>query len=70
MPNVGGREVLAAVRSTVATAGMPVIVLTGTTDQDAEIEVMEAGADDYIRKPLDPRKFMVRVKATLRRASG
>ncbi len=68
MPNVDGRQVLQQIRSSLATATMPVIVLTGNNDGEAEIELMQAGADDYIRKPLDAGRFMVRVKATLRRA--
>ena len=70
MPRLGGMEVLARVRKTVATAGLPVIVLTGSATQDAEIEAMESGADDYVRKPLDPPRFMARVKGALRRAGG
>ncbi len=70
MPKMGGREVLQHVRSTMSTAGLPVVVLTGTNDKDAEIELMDAGADDYIRKPLDPPRFVTRLKAALRRAAG
>jgi type II secretory ATPase GspE/PulE/Tfp pilus assembly ATPase PilB-like protein/CheY-like chemotaxis protein len=70
MPILGGREVLSTVKSDVTTAGIPVIVLTGTLDQNAEVELLEAGADDYIRKPVDPAKFLTRVKAVLRRARG
>jgi CheY-like chemotaxis protein len=70
MPTLGGREVLKATRASLATASLPIVVLTGTTDPDAELHVLEAGADDYIRKPLDPRIFMTRVKAVLRRARG
>ncbi len=69
MPNVDGRQVLQQIRSTLATAGLPVIVLTGDNDGEAEIELMQAGADDYIRKPLDAGRFMVRVQATLRRSA-
>lgn len=70
MPRMGGREVLAAVRGQVATAGLPVVVLTGTQDPDAEMELMRDGADDYIRKPIDPPRFIARVSAALRRARG
>lgn len=70
MPMLGGREVLRAVRASVSTAGLPVVVLTGTKDPGAEVEVMEQGADDYIRKPIDPPRFLTRVKAALRRARG
>jgi type IV pilus assembly protein PilB len=69
MPRMNGDEVLRAARGNLATVGLPVIVLTGTSDPDAELTLMEAGADDYIRKPFDPRRFMIRVKAALRRAA-
>jgi DNA-binding response OmpR family regulator len=68
MPEMRGDEVLRQVRGSMATAGLPVIFLTGTQDTDTEVELMEAGADDYIRKPMQPDRFLVRVKATLRRS--
>jgi len=46
MPKMGGREVLARVRQTVATAGLPVLVLTGSGTEDMEAQLMEEGADD------------------------
>jgi type IV pilus assembly protein PilB len=70
MPMLGGREVLRAVRRSVDTSGLPVVVLTGTQDPGAEVELMEQGADDYIRKPIDPPRFLTRVRAALRRARG
>jgi type IV pilus assembly protein PilB len=68
MPMLGGREVLSAVRRSLVTAGLPVLVLTGTPDPDSEVELMEQGADDYVRKPIEPRHFLARVGAALRRA--
>jgi type II secretory ATPase GspE/PulE/Tfp pilus assembly ATPase PilB-like protein/ActR/RegA family two-component response regulator len=70
MPRLGGREVLGRVRADVATAALPVIVLTGSDDQDLEVALMEEGADDYIRKPVDPARFVARVKGALRRAAS
>jgi DNA-binding response OmpR family regulator len=70
MPRMGGRDVLKKIRRTVATAGLPVVVLTGTHDKESEIELMDMGADDYIRKPIDPPRFVTRLKAALRRAGG
>jgi len=69
MPRMGGREVLKTVRSGIHTAGIPVIVLTGSEDPEGEVELMDLGADDYIRKPIDPPRFITRVRATLRRSS-
>ena len=68
MPKVSGREVLKEIRGNMATVGLAVVVLTGSTHPDSEFEVMDEGADDYIRKPFDPRRFTTRVKAALRRA--
>lgn len=70
MPEVGGSEVLRQVRKTTTTVGLPVIVLTGNTDPETEVELLELGADDFIRKPLDPPSFGLRVQAVLRRAKG
>jgi CheY-like chemotaxis protein len=70
MPVMGGREVLQAVRKSIATAGLPVLVLTGAVSDNVEVELMDEGADDYIRKPLEPGRFVARVRAALRRAAG
>jgi DNA-binding response OmpR family regulator len=69
MTRIGGEELLRSVRESVATSALPVIVLTGSSEKDSELAVMEAGADDYLRKPLDPPRLLARVKAVLRRAA-
>ncbi|MEJ2218545.1 MAG: ATPase, T2SS/T4P/T4SS family [Gemmatimonadota bacterium] len=68
MPRLDGRVVLQRLRSSVSTAGLPVVVLTGSTNPEDEYQLMENGADDYLRKPIDPPRFTARVKAALRRA--
>ena len=68
MPTVNGREVLASLRGSHSTAALPVFVLTGSPDPEDEYRLMAAGADDYLRKPLDPPRFIARVRAALRRA--
>jgi type II secretory ATPase GspE/PulE/Tfp pilus assembly ATPase PilB-like protein len=68
MPGMDGEAVLKRLRSKVTTAMLPIIVLTGSDEHDAEVRLMDAGADDYIRKPIDPPRFLARVKAALRRA--
>ncbi len=40
------------------------------TDLGSDIEVMGPGAGGYMRKPVDPRRFLTRAKAGLRRARG
>lgn len=67
MPVLDGRQVLRHLKSSVATAGLPVVVLTGSQNPADEALVMEEGAADYIRKPIDPPRFLARVRAALRR---
>jgi CheY-like chemotaxis protein/nucleoside-triphosphatase THEP1 len=68
MPKLSGEEVLLSLRSTPATAATPVVVLTGVEDEQLEARLMDEGADDYIRKPIDPYRFVARIRAALRRA--
>jgi len=70
LPTLSGLEVLERLRSTASTAGIPVVVLTGSEGDEAEIDAMNAGADDYIRKPLEPARFVARIRAALRRAGS
>ena len=68
MPGLNGRQVLNRIRGNLRTAGLPVIILTAEDDPDVELDLLEAGADDYLRKPVDPSRLAVRVRAVLRRA--
>lgn len=65
MPLMDGREVVRRLRE--AGRSQPVLVLTGTQRSETEAQLIEEGADDYLRKPLDPRLFLARVSAILRR---
>lgn len=70
MPVMDGRDVLQQMRSAMATTAIPVIVLTGSDEEQTEVELMNQGADDYVRKPLDPARFLARVRAVLRRTAA
>ena len=67
MPRLGELEVLSRMRQESSLTQIPVIVLTGSTEESCELQMMEMGAEDYIRKPLDPARFLSRVKAVMRR---
>jgi CheY-like chemotaxis protein len=69
MPRLGGREVLRKLKSSATTAGIPVIVLTSSAEDSDEAELLAEGADDYMRKPLEPARFTARVKGVLQRTS-
>jgi Tfp pilus assembly pilus retraction ATPase PilT len=69
MPHMGGREVLQWVRDSVDTAALPVLIRTGAEGEESEAELLEAGADDYLTKAVQPDRFLARVRAVLRRAA-
>ena len=48
---------------------VPVLLLTARGETDDRIEGLEAGADDYLPKPFEPRELLLRVAAVLRRAA-
>ena len=47
---------------------MPIIVLSAVGEEDAKVQALEAGADDYVTKPFGPRELVARLGAALRRA--
>ena len=46
---------------------MPLVVVTGSDDRQIEMSPFEAGADDYVVKPIDGPLFALRIRAVLRR---
>ena len=66
MPGKSGLEVLRAVRANAI--GIPVIMLSGSTDPEDKFEALKYAADDYVRKPCDQRELVTRIDAVLRRA--
>jgi two-component system response regulator ChvI len=67
MPRMDGMELLRRLRQNV---DLPVIFLTSKDEEIDELMGLNAGADDYIRKPFSQRLLLERVKAVLRRAEG
>jgi PleD family two-component response regulator len=66
MPGMSGFEVCRVVKSNPFTARIPVLMLTAQAGIESKIEGFEAGADDYLAKPFDPRELRARVAALLR----
>ena len=67
MPRMDGLELLRRLRQT---QDLPVIFLTSKDEEVDELMGLNAGADDYIRKPFSQRLLLERVRAVLRRAEG
>ena len=68
MPGLSGLEVARKIRQTDEIATTPIIMLTALDQERDEVGSFEAGADDYIQKPVSPKVLATRVKARLRRA--
>lgn len=66
MPGMTGIEVCRAVKLNPFTARIPVLMLTARGDVEHKVEAFEAGADDYLAKPFDPRELRARIVALLR----
>src|SRR5919202_2880046 len=66
MPGLTGIEVCRRVKQNPFTARIPVLMLTALGSVDRKVEGFEAGADDYLPKPFDPRELRARVTAMLR----
>jgi EAL domain-containing protein (putative c-di-GMP-specific phosphodiesterase class I)/DNA-binding NarL/FixJ family response regulator len=67
MPRLGGAGVIRAVRARGATRTLPVILVTAKGDLTDRIEGLEAGADDYLVKPVILDELVARVHSELRR---
>ena len=65
MPGMSGYEVCASLKADPATAATPVIFVTALTDTADELEGFEAGAVDYITKPVSPPIVRARVRTHL-----
>lgn len=70
MPELNGFEVCKQLKSNPATSKIPIIFLTAKENEIDEILGLEIGADDYISKPISPRKVLARIKSVIRRTSG
>jgi PAS domain S-box-containing protein len=63
MPGLDGLQLLTALRSDPRTAALPVLLLSARAGQDAAVEGLLAGADDYLVKPFAAAELLARVRA-------
>jgi PAS domain S-box-containing protein len=66
MPRLDGFGLLGALRSHNRTREIPIILLSARAGEEAKVEGLEAGADDYLIKPFSARELLARVEATLK----
>ncbi len=65
LPGMDGFECCRELRKTSA---VPIIMVTARTDTHDVVAGLEAGADDYVTKPFEPKELAARIRALLRRA--
>jgi PAS domain S-box-containing protein len=68
MPGLDGLGLLAVLRTDPRTAALPVLLLSARAGQEASIEGLQAGADDYLVKPFAAAELLARVRANLQLA--
>lgn len=65
LPDISGKTVCQELRE--MGVQVPILILTGVSDVSSRVELLNAGADDYLVKPFDPDEFFARVAALSRR---
>jgi DNA-binding response OmpR family regulator len=70
MPGMSGVEMVRALRRNPRTQHVRVLMLTSESGVEQEAQGLEAGADDYVLKPVEPRRLAARVKAVFARAAA
>lgn len=66
MPGMNGFEVARAIRQEPALSDLPIIMVTALTDKEDRLRAVEAGANDFITKPIDKIELRVRVTSLLK----
>lgn len=66
MPGRSGIDLCRELKDDPETRLIPVILVTGLTERESKLKGIEAGADDFLNKPVDPQELFARVKSLLK----
>jgi len=66
MPGMDGYEVARALKADTATQAIPVVMVTALDDRDSRLRGLEAGAEEFVTKPVDRNELCIRVRNLLR----
>jgi DNA-binding response OmpR family regulator len=68
--NLPDQDGLMLAKTLLAERDIPIVILTGRTEEMDRVLGLELGADDYVTKPFSPRELLARIRAVLRRTQG
>jgi two-component system sensor histidine kinase/response regulator len=66
MPDMNGFEVCVALRANLELAATPILFITALADREHRLKAIEAGANDFLTKPIDSRDVTLRVRNAIR----
>ncbi len=67
MPEMDGVMLIKKLKGQISTRSIPVMTLTARDEEESELEGLDAGADDYLTKPIARKRFLARVALLLKR---
>jgi putative two-component system response regulator len=66
MPGISGLDVCAEVKASADTRLTPVVLISGAQERETRLAGLDAGADDFLNKPVDPEELHTRVRSLMR----
>ena len=66
MPGINGFELCKMLKNDIRTRIIPIIIVTGLTDRKEREKALDAGAEDFLTKPIDKFELTARVKSLIR----
>jgi len=70
LPDISGIKLIRKIRQREINQQIPIIMLTARSEEEDKVSGLDAGADDYMTKPVSIRELLARIKALLRRSQS
>jgi len=66
MPGINGLDVCKIIKNNEKTMSIPIVIVTALNEGEVRIKALEAGADEFLNKPIDSIELIIRVRSLLR----